>query len=47
MKDLIKQYETAKAKSKEFMKSGQLSAYFDALIEMNRYKKLMVAVAAN
>lgn len=47
MKDLIKQYEIAKSKSKEFMKKGQLNAYFDSLMEMNRYKKLMVAVVAN
>lgn len=41
------QYETAKNNSKEFMKNGQISAYFDALLEMNKYKKLMIAVIAN
>lgn len=47
MKDLTKQYETAKQNSKEFMKSGQISAYFNALLEMNKYKRLMLAVTAN
>ena len=47
MKELIKQYETAKTKALSFMNKGQLNAYFDALIEMNHYKKLMIAVKAN
>ena len=47
MKDLTKQYEKAKKNSIEFMKMGQISDYFDALIEMNKYKRLMVAVSAN
>ncbi|NLP57771.1 hypothetical protein [Lutibacter sp. B1] len=47
MKELIKQYETAKKKSLKFMQNGQLHAYFDALIEMNYYKKQMQLVIAN
>ena len=47
MKDLTKQYETAKQNSIEFMKLGQISDYFNALLEMNKYKRLMVAVSAN
>ena len=47
MKELIKQYENAKKRSLEFMKKGQLSAYLDTLIEMNKYKRLMVVVVAN
>lgn len=47
MKELTKQYETAKYNSIQFMKNGQISAYFKALIEMNKYKRLMVAVIAN
>ena len=47
MKELIKQYETAKTKALNFMNKGQLNAYFDALIEMNHYKKLMIAVSSN
>jgi len=41
------QYEIAKKNSIEFMKNGQISAYFNALIEMNKYKRLMIAVVAN
>jgi len=47
MKDLLKQYLTAKTKALNFMKNGQLNAYVDALVEMNRYKKLLLAVRAN
>ena len=47
MKELSNQYETAKKKALNFMKKGQLNAYFDALIEMNNCKKLMVTVSAN
>jgi hypothetical protein len=46
MKELIKQYETAKNKALKFMSKGQLNAYFDALIEMNHYKRL-ITVSAN
>jgi hypothetical protein len=41
------QYEIAKNNSIEFMKNGQISAYLNALLEMNKYKRLMVAVVAN
>ncbi len=47
MKDLTKQYETAKQNSIEFMRLGQISDYFNALLEMNKYKRLMAAVVAN
>jgi len=47
MKELIKQYESAKHKAFKFMSKGQLNAYFEALIEMNHYKKLMLTVSAN
>ena len=47
MKDLTKQYETAKQNSIEFMKMGQISDYLNALLEMNKYKRLIVAVSAN
>ncbi len=47
MKELIKQYENAKNSAKTYMKNGQINAYFDALIEMNKYKRMMVAVVAN
>jgi hypothetical protein len=47
MKELIKQYEAAKKSAKMYMKKGQINAYFEALLEMKKYKKMMVAVVAN
>jgi len=47
MNTFSEQYENAKQNSIEFMKNGQISAYFKALLEMNKYKRLMVAVIAN
>jgi hypothetical protein len=47
MKDLTNQYEIAKQNATKSMKNGQISAYFNALLEMNKYKRLMLAVVAN
>jgi len=47
MKNFNTQYETAKINANEFMKRGQITQYFEALLEMNKYKRLMVAVIAN
>ena len=47
MQELIKQYETEKENALTFMNKGQLSAYFNSLVEMNNYKKLMFLVVAN
>lgn len=47
MIELKQHYEIAKRKATLLMEKGQISAYFEALLEMNRYKRLMVAVAAN
>ncbi len=47
MKNLTKQYETAKNNSIMFMEKGQISAYFNALLEMNKCKRLLTAIAAN
>jgi len=47
MNSLTTQYEIAKRNSIEFMKKGQITAYFQALLEMNKYKRLMLAVVAN
>ena len=47
MKELIKQYEAAKNSALKFMNNGELHAYFDALIKMNHYKRLMITVQAN
>ena len=47
MIDLTNKYESAKERSIECMRKGQISAYLNALLEMNKYKRLMVAVIAN
>ena len=47
MKELTKQYETAKQNSIDFMRTGQISNYFNALLEMNKYRRLLNAVIAN
>ncbi len=47
MNTLSIQYESAKQNSIEFMQKGQISAYLNALLEMNKYKRLMVAIVAN
>ena len=47
MKDAKKQYEIAKKRALNFMKTGQLNAYFQALVEMNNYKKIAIAVRSN
>lgn len=47
MNELTSKYENAKQNSIEFMKNGQISAYLNALLEMNKYKRLMLAVALN
>jgi len=47
MKALVENYETKRISALDFMKNGQLNAYFEALVEMNNYKKLMYTVCAN
>ncbi len=47
MIELTKHYQKAKKNATLFMEKGQIGAYLNALIEMSRYKKLMVAVANN
>ncbi len=47
MNTLFTQYETAKTDAITFMKNGQISDYFNSLIEMNTYKRLMIAVISN
>ncbi|MDG1040721.1 MAG: hypothetical protein P8H13_02830 [Polaribacter sp.] len=47
MGNLILQYEEAKKNSKQHMQNGQIPAYLNALLEMNKYKRLIVAVVAN
>ena len=47
MIELKKHYENSKNRAGLFMEKGNINDYLNALIEMNRYKKLMVAVARN
>lgn len=47
MKNLTKQYEIARKNSIEFMTTGQITKYFEALLEMKKYKRLMIAIVAN
>jgi hypothetical protein len=47
MNTLFTQYEIAKKNSIAFMKNGQISAYMNSLIEMNKYKRLMLVVLSN
>ncbi|QTE21291.1 hypothetical protein [Polaribacter cellanae] len=47
MHTFYQQYQIAKNNSIKFMKNGQIAAYLQALSEMNKYKRLMVAVVAN
>ena len=47
MIELTNKYEIAKQNSKEFMKNGQIADYLNSLLEMNKYKRLMVAIVAN
>jgi len=47
MKNLVKQYEAAKKRALDFMQNGQISAYINALNEMNTYKSLITSIAAN
>ncbi|CAL2089279.1 hypothetical protein [Tenacibaculum sp. 190524A02b] len=47
MKNLSRKYEKSRQRANEFMKKGQIAQYFEALLEMNKYKRLMVAIVAN
>ncbi len=47
MIELKKHYENSKNRAVLFMAKGDINDYINALIEMNRYKKLMLAVARN
>ena len=47
MKSFSQQYQLAKKNATEFMEKGQIAAYFEALLEMKKYKNLMISVVAN
>lgn len=47
MNELKNQHQIAKEQATTFMKNGQINDYFNALLEVQRYKRLMKAVVAN
>jgi len=47
MLDLQTQHENAKRKATLLMKNGQINDYFNALLEVHHYKKLIKAVVLN
>ncbi len=47
MNELTHKHERAKQNSINFMRTGQISDYFNALLEMNKYRRLLNAVIAN
>ena len=47
MINIANKYQNAKNKANNFMNQGLISQYFEALLEMNEYKKLMNAIIAN
>ncbi|WP_203229414.1 hypothetical protein [Aureibaculum marinum] len=47
MKELKYRQQIAKERATNFMKNGQINDYFNALLEVQRYKKLLRAVVAN
>lgn len=47
MNELKQQYQISKDQATFYMKKGQINDYFNALLEIQRYKRLMVAVVAN
>ena len=47
MKDFKILYKNANNRANKFMLKGQITAYVDALKEMNQYKRMMLAVVAN
>jgi len=47
MNQLSKHYEIARQNANDFMKNGQISEYLNALLEMNKYKRLINAVVSN
>jgi hypothetical protein len=47
MNKLTQQYENAKNQAMKFMQMGEISAYLQALAEMNKYKRMMTVLAYN
>jgi len=47
MTNLTKKYTEAKRKANTFMKNGQIAQYIEALVEMNKYKRLITLTISN
>jgi len=47
MKELTYRYENAKKNALKLMKAGKINAYFKTLLEMKKYKRLMIAIVSN
>ena len=47
MNELILDYEATKQNAQLFMKNGQITAYINALLKMNKQKQLLKMVIAN
>ena len=47
MNELTNKHETAKQNSINFMRRGQISDYLNALLEINKYRRLLNAIIAN
>ena len=47
MKELTYRYENSKKEALKLMKAGKINAYFNTLLEMKKYKRLMIAIVSN
>jgi len=47
MKELTHHYEKSKKEALKLMKAGKINAYFNTLLEMKKYKRLMIAIVSN
>jgi hypothetical protein len=47
MKELTYHYDTSKREALKLMKAGKINAYFNTLLEMKKYKRLMTAIVSN
>ena len=47
MKELTYRYENSKEEVLKLMKAGKINAYFNTLLEMKKYKGLMIAIVSN
>lgn len=47
MKNLMTQHELWSLKAKKYMEEGQITQYFEALLQIHKYKRLLIAITAN